>query len=87
MCTIVVLINPHVYLFFADYARSFLETTKFSSAFRAHKSLDTNNIGITTISITPYIIRELLQQQKIIPEDVHNGVLVWKVLNGTPAQK
>lgn len=37
--------------------------------------------------MTPYIIRELLQQNKVVPEDVQNGVLVWKVLNGTPAQK
>lgn len=44
-------------------------------------------IGITMISLTPSLIIDLQQRQPGFPDDVTHGVLVWKVLVGSPAYK
>lgn len=74
-------------MFFSEYASKFLETTRYSAAYKAQEPLEGSCIGITTISLTPALMRQLVQQRKIVPEEVQNGVLVWKVLQGTPAHK
>lgn len=70
-----------------EYAKHFLEKTRFSPNFQEKPSLDVNCLGITTFSVTPYLTRELLLQKKLIPEEVDQGVLIWKVLKGTPADE
>lgn len=44
-------------------------------------------MGITMLSLTPSLIMELQQRQPDFPEDVTHGVMVWKVVVGSPAYK
>lgn len=76
-----------IYLFHLEYVSAFLKHTPLSSSYQKKPSMYENCIGITTIPITPSVIRELLQQQKTIPDDIEKGVLVWKVLKGTAADE
>lgn len=39
-------------------------------------------MGITMLSLTDDIIRELKQRQSNLPENVTHGILVWKVVQG-----
>jgi len=43
-------------------------------------------MGITMLTLTPEIIAELKQRGSPIPTDVDAGILVWKVIMGSPAQ-
>ncbi|KAJ8967078.1 hypothetical protein NQ317_018660 [Molorchus minor] len=67
-----------------DYVKIFLRATK------THRKADTDTpkrlyMGITMLTLTPQIIHELQQRNHIIPRDVQGGVLVWKVILGSPA--
>ncbi|XP_058127609.1 serine protease HTRA2, mitochondrial [Anopheles ziemanni] len=42
-------------------------------------------LGITMLSLTPDILRELQQRSHNFPTEVRGGVLVWKVIQGSPA--
>lgn len=42
-------------------------------------------MGITMLTLTDEILLELRQRSHTVPEDVKNGVLVWKVILGSPA--
>lgn len=42
-------------------------------------------MGITMLTLTPQIIHELQARNHQVPEDVTRGVLVWKVVIGSPA--
>lgn len=42
-------------------------------------------MGITMLTLTEDILRELRQRSHTVPEDVTYGVLVWKVILGSPA--
>lgn len=42
-------------------------------------------MGITMLTLTPQIIHELQQRQEPVPQQVKSGVLVWKVILGSPA--
>ena len=42
-------------------------------------------MGITMLTLTPDIIRELQVRSKQIPSDLKEGVLIWKVIVGSPA--
>lgn len=42
-------------------------------------------MGITMLTLTPQIIHELQQRHEPVPPDVKGGVLVWKVIIGSPA--
>ncbi|GLV34436.1 HTRA2-related serine protease [Carabus blaptoides fortunei] len=42
-------------------------------------------MGITMLTLTPQILHELHERQHPIPRDVQHGVLVWKVIIGSPA--
>lgn len=70
------------------YAKRFLQNTMYRKSFERQ---DENNgkhlFGMTTISVNLDIINELLRENKSIPEGLNEGLLVWKLLNGTPAQK
>uniref|UniRef100_A0A182K9C3 Serine protease HTRA2, mitochondrial n=1 Tax=Anopheles christyi TaxID=43041 RepID=A0A182K9C3_9DIPT len=42
-------------------------------------------IGITMLTLTPDILHELQQRNQNFPRTVRGGVLVWKVIQGSPA--
>lgn len=42
-------------------------------------------MGITMLSLTEDIIRELKQRGSNLPETITHGILVWKVVQGSPA--
>lgn len=42
-------------------------------------------MGITMLTLTPQIIHELQQRDHHIPNDIAHGILVWKVIIGSPA--
>lgn len=42
-------------------------------------------MGITMLTLTPQIIHELQARNHQLPIDVTHGVLVWKVVIGSPA--
>lgn len=44
-------------------------------------------MGITMLTLTSDIIRELQEKRNMIPPQVTHGVLVWKVVIGSPAFK
>lgn len=44
-------------------------------------------VGITMLTLTPDILFELQQRNNNIPINVRHGVLVWKVILGSPAYK
>ncbi|KAJ8957520.1 hypothetical protein NQ318_020558 [Aromia moschata] len=67
-----------------DYVKKFLNATK------THKRSPTDTpkrlyMGITMLTLTPQIIHELQQRNHVIPRDIQGGVLVWKVIFGSPA--
>lgn len=44
-------------------------------------------MGITMLTLTPDILFEMQQKSGSIPSAVRHGVLVWKVMLGSPAYK
>lgn len=42
-------------------------------------------MGITMLTLTDDILRELRQRSSTVPHDITQGVLVWKVIIGSPA--
>lgn len=42
-------------------------------------------MGITMLTLTDDILAELRQRSHTIPADVKSGVLIWKVIVGSPA--
>lgn len=42
-------------------------------------------MGITMLTLTPDILFELQQKNRNIPSSIRHGVLVWKVMVGSPA--
>ncbi|XP_013785605.1 serine protease HTRA2, mitochondrial-like isoform X2 [Limulus polyphemus] len=75
----------------SDYAAEFLKHTQEEKKgqFNYHSSKRNEQehkyyIGITMLTLTPSIILELLQRNPEFPQ-VQSGVLVWKVVVGSPA--
>ncbi|KAG5671398.1 hypothetical protein PVAND_001596 [Polypedilum vanderplanki] len=73
-----------------DYAKNFLklaeERIKVGKKLPESEDLKKRKyIGITMLSLTEDIIRELKQRGSSIPEDIQHGILVWKVIQGSPA--
>lgn len=71
-----------------DYARNFLKMAeekvkKGKSA--AEPVQGRRYMGITMLSLTAQIIAELKQRGQQIPDNIINGILVWKVIVGSPA--
>lgn len=71
-----------------DYAKNFLklaeeQVKKGKGAQEAMKKR--RYMGITMLSLTPDIIRELKQRGSNIPENIEHGILVWKVIMNSPA--
>ena len=41
-------------------------------------------LGLSMVTLTPQIINELLRS-RLIPPHINSGVLVWRVMQGSPA--
>ncbi|KAG5886914.1 hypothetical protein JTB14_034190 [Gonioctena quinquepunctata] len=68
-----------------EYAKKFLENSKYRiKSGRSTGPMGKTLLGITTIAITPNVLSDLLRESKI-PKDVSEGLLVWKVIPGSPA--
>uniref|UniRef100_A0A336L1Z8 Serine protease HTRA2, mitochondrial n=1 Tax=Culicoides sonorensis TaxID=179676 RepID=A0A336L1Z8_CULSO len=71
-----------------DYAKEFLK-----KAMERRKSGATDRdqmpirryMGITMLSLTPEILQELKHRSHDVPETIQSGILVWKVIIGSPA--
>ncbi|XP_026729515.1 LOW QUALITY PROTEIN: serine protease HTRA2, mitochondrial-like [Trichoplusia ni] len=63
-----------------DYVKEFLakRTTKSPQVSRRY-------LGITMLSLTPNILMELRMRNPEMPSDIEHGILVWKVIIGSPA--
>ncbi|XP_075533720.1 HTRA2-related serine protease isoform X1 [Dermacentor variabilis] len=66
----------------ADYAMNFLEEA--SKKNQEETSAERWYLGITMLTLTPSLILELQQRDPMFPH-VTNGVLVWRVMLGSPA--
>jgi hypothetical protein len=51
----------------------------------ASSAIKRRYMGITMLTLTPQIINELQARNHQVPVDVTHGVLVWKVVIGSPA--
>lgn len=71
-----------------DYAKEFL-----ARAAERKKDVKTDSVpprrymGITMITLTPSILHELKDRKHSIPNDIEFGILVWKVIIGSPAHR
>ena len=71
-----------------DYARNFLKLAEEKvkkGKLPIEKPPSRRYMGITMLSLTPEIIGELKQRGTQIPDNIFNGILVWKVILGSPA--
>ncbi|KAK8767768.1 HTRA2-related serine protease [Amblyomma americanum] len=66
----------------ADYALNFLQEASKKS--QEDTSADRWYLGITMLTLTPSLIMELQQRDPMFPH-VTSGVLIWKVMLGSPA--
>ncbi|GFG31292.1 hypothetical protein Cfor_12856 [Coptotermes formosanus] len=70
-----------------DYAKEFLQKTEERR--KAGGNYKTRSkrryMGITMLTLTPQLIHELRARSHELPVDVTYGVLVWKVVIGSPA--
>lgn len=71
-----------------EYAKEFLKETDQKRK-GTSKSTDLVNpprfIGITMLTLSSDLIRSLQQRKEVIPPGINSGVLVWKVMIGSPA--
>jgi HtrA serine peptidase 2 len=71
-----------------DYARNFLKLAE-EKVKKGRSSTEPPPVrrymGITMLSLTPEILAELKQRGSHIPDQIVNGILVWKVILGSPA--
>ncbi|KAF2901889.1 hypothetical protein ILUMI_04290, partial [Ignelater luminosus] len=67
-----------------NYVKEFLAASKGGKA-SAINNAKRRYMGITMLTLTPQIIYEMQQRDQHVPSDVQYGVLVWKVILGSPA--
>ncbi|XP_075986885.1 uncharacterized protein LOC142983748 [Anticarsia gemmatalis] len=63
-----------------DYVKEFLSKRKTKSP-----QVSRRYLGITMLSLTPNIVMELRMRNPEMPSDIEHGILVWKVIIGSPA--
>ncbi|CAG9805857.1 unnamed protein product [Chironomus riparius] len=71
-----------------DYAKNFLKQAeeRLKTGKTTPESVSGKRyMGITMLSLTPDIIYELKQRGSSIPDKIQHGILVWKVISGSPA--
>ncbi|XP_058442973.1 serine protease HTRA2, mitochondrial [Malaya genurostris] len=71
-----------------DHAREFLQRgadRRKAKGYSTEKIPVRRYMGITMLTLTAEILRELRQRSLNVPETVQNGILVWKVIQGSPA--
>lgn len=69
-----------------DYAKLFLKRSYDQmSGLSVEQPTIRRYMGITMLTLTDDILRELRQRSHSIPDDIKNGVLVWKVIINSPA--
>jgi HtrA serine peptidase 2 len=72
-----------------DHAKEFLHKTLERRKKGGSPTLDRRPLrrymGITMLTLTPEILRELKQRSHSVPDHIQNGILVWKVIIGSPA--
>ncbi|XP_052562330.1 serine protease HTRA2, mitochondrial isoform X2 [Culex pipiens pallens] len=71
-----------------DHAREFLlkgADRRKAKGFSTEKIPVRRYMGITMLTLTAEILRELRQRSHNVPDSVRNGILVWKVIQGSPA--
>jgi HtrA serine peptidase 2 len=73
-----------------DYAKNFLRLAeeKVKGGKKVAEDDDHKKrryMGITMLSLTEDIIQELKQRGSSIPDNIQHGILVWKVIQGSPA--
>lgn len=71
---------------FLDYVKEFLAHARGSSK-AVTEGPKRKFMGITMLTLTPQIIHEMQQRNEPVPPTVRKGVLVWKVIIGSPAFK
>jgi len=67
-----------------DYVNAFLHKNKSHGKTFAPQSAR-RYMGITMLTLTDEILRELRNRSHTVPSDITRGVLVWKVIFGSPA--
>ncbi|XP_055613190.1 serine protease HTRA2, mitochondrial [Uranotaenia lowii] len=73
-----------------DHAREFLlkgAERRKAKGYSTEKIPTRRYMGITMLTLTPEILRELRQRSHNVPESVKTGIMVWKVIHGSPAHK
>ncbi|XP_055316988.1 serine protease HTRA2, mitochondrial [Sitodiplosis mosellana] len=69
-----------------DYVRDFLEKSQQLRDNKKFKPPPARRyMGITMLTLTDDILTELRQRSHTVPVDVKSGVLIWKVIIGSPA--
>lgn len=73
---------------FLEYVRRFLENSKYRVKVGKNTGVMGKPLfGITTISITADLLNEITKESRCVPDDISEGLLVWKVLEGTLASE
>lgn len=67
-----------------DYVKEFLAKNR-STGKTQPPQVSRRYLGITMLSLTPSILMELRMRNPEMPSDIEHGILVWKVIIGSPA--
>lgn len=67
-----------------NYVKDFLKTAR-SNQTSPIDNVKRKYMGITMLTLTDQIIHELHQRDQFVPPSITHGVLVWKVIVGSPA--
>ncbi|KAF5300830.1 hypothetical protein FQA39_LY10952 [Lamprigera yunnana] len=68
-----------------NYVKKFLSNTETKGGGKLIQNATKKYMGITMLTLTPQIIHEMYQRDQYIPSSVRHGVLVYKVIIGSPA--
>ncbi|CAH0697164.1 unnamed protein product [Spodoptera exigua] len=67
-----------------DYVKEFLAKKRPTGTTKSPQ-VSRRYLGITMLSLTPNILMELRMRNPEMPSDIEHGILVWKVIIGSPA--
>ncbi|XP_044764929.1 serine protease HTRA2, mitochondrial-like [Coccinella septempunctata] len=68
----------------SNYVKEFLDNSK-KHAIKGYNNSKRKYMGITMITLSPQLIIELQMRSNQVPRNIQSGVLVWKVIFGSPA--